>query len=177
MEDLVSVVRSETDERVIQNAIFNLAKKYSLDPPGFFRLALHDPFGIAERAEARTLHKGDGKRKRRPRLAESNRKDVSLLLPNNSLTRIRSEHMWARSLVRIRTLREHVISRTPAEPEVEGSNPSGPAIAMFGCELRATTLDYWPRLTQRYLTSFREHLDRQISFQPGKVRQNCVHDM
>jgi lysyl-tRNA synthetase class 1 len=38
VEDLVSVVRSETDERVIQNAIFNLAKKYSLDPPGFFRL-------------------------------------------------------------------------------------------------------------------------------------------
>lgn len=38
VEDLVSVVRSETDERLIQNAIFNLAKKYSLDPPEFFRL-------------------------------------------------------------------------------------------------------------------------------------------
>jgi lysyl-tRNA synthetase class 1 len=38
IEDLVSVVRSETDERVIQNAIFNIAKRYSLDPPEFFKL-------------------------------------------------------------------------------------------------------------------------------------------
>jgi lysyl-tRNA synthetase class 1 len=38
IEDLVGVVKSETDERVIQNAIFNLAKKYSLDVQDFFRL-------------------------------------------------------------------------------------------------------------------------------------------
>jgi lysyl-tRNA synthetase class 1 len=38
IEDLVSIVRSETDERVIQNAIFNLAKKYSLEAADFFRL-------------------------------------------------------------------------------------------------------------------------------------------
>jgi len=38
IEDLISVVTSETDERVIQNAIFNLAKKYSLEAPDFFRL-------------------------------------------------------------------------------------------------------------------------------------------
>lgn len=38
VEDLISVVKSETDERVIQNAIFSLAKKYSLEPPDFFRL-------------------------------------------------------------------------------------------------------------------------------------------
>jgi lysyl-tRNA synthetase class 1 len=38
VEDLVSVVRSETDGRIIQNAIFNLAKKYSLEPPDFFKL-------------------------------------------------------------------------------------------------------------------------------------------
>jgi lysyl-tRNA synthetase class 1 len=38
IEDLVAVVKSETDERVIQNNIFNLAKKYSLEAPDFFRL-------------------------------------------------------------------------------------------------------------------------------------------
>lgn len=38
IEDLISIVRSETDERIIQNAIFNLAKKYSLEPADFFRL-------------------------------------------------------------------------------------------------------------------------------------------
>ncbi len=38
VEDLVSIVRSETDERVIQNAIFNLAQKYALEPRDFFRL-------------------------------------------------------------------------------------------------------------------------------------------
>jgi len=38
IEDLISVVKSESDERVIQNAIFSLAKKYSLEPPDFFRL-------------------------------------------------------------------------------------------------------------------------------------------
>ena len=38
LEDLVSIVRTETDERVIQNSIFNLAKKYSIDPPEFFKL-------------------------------------------------------------------------------------------------------------------------------------------
>jgi lysyl-tRNA synthetase class 1 len=38
IEDLILVVKSETDERIIQNSIFNIAKKYSLDPPEFFRL-------------------------------------------------------------------------------------------------------------------------------------------
>jgi lysyl-tRNA synthetase class 1 len=38
VEDLISIVRRETDERVIQNSIFNLAKKYSVDPPEFFKL-------------------------------------------------------------------------------------------------------------------------------------------
>ena len=38
MEDLAAVVRSETDERVIQNTIFSLAERYSLEPREFFRL-------------------------------------------------------------------------------------------------------------------------------------------
>jgi lysyl-tRNA synthetase class 1 len=38
IEDLASVVRSETDERVIQNAIFSIANRYSLNPPEFFKL-------------------------------------------------------------------------------------------------------------------------------------------
>ena len=38
MEDLVGVVRLETDERILQNSIFNLAKKYAVDPPDFFKL-------------------------------------------------------------------------------------------------------------------------------------------
>lgn len=37
VEDLISVVRSETDERIIQNTIFNLAKKYAIEPPEFFK--------------------------------------------------------------------------------------------------------------------------------------------
>lgn len=38
IEDLTSIVRSEFDERVLQNSIFNLAKKYALNPPDFFKL-------------------------------------------------------------------------------------------------------------------------------------------
>jgi lysyl-tRNA synthetase class 1 len=38
IEDLIAVVRSETDERVLQNSIFNIASKYSLNPPDFFKL-------------------------------------------------------------------------------------------------------------------------------------------
>ena len=38
IEDLISTVRNETDERALQNSIFNLAKKYSLDMPEFFKL-------------------------------------------------------------------------------------------------------------------------------------------
>ena len=38
IEDLVTIVRSETDERTLQNSIFNIAKKYTLDPPDFFKL-------------------------------------------------------------------------------------------------------------------------------------------
>ncbi len=38
IEDLTSIVRSESDERVLQNSIFNLAKKYALNPPDFFKL-------------------------------------------------------------------------------------------------------------------------------------------
>jgi lysyl-tRNA synthetase class 1 len=38
VEDLIGVVRSESDERVLQNSIFNLAKKYGVDPPEFFKL-------------------------------------------------------------------------------------------------------------------------------------------
>jgi lysyl-tRNA synthetase class 1 len=38
VEDLVSIVRSETDERTLQNSIFNLAKKYAIEPPDFFKL-------------------------------------------------------------------------------------------------------------------------------------------
>jgi lysyl-tRNA synthetase class 1 len=38
IEDLVTIVRTETDERVLQNSIFNLAKKYALDLPDFFKL-------------------------------------------------------------------------------------------------------------------------------------------
>jgi lysyl-tRNA synthetase class 1 len=38
IEDLISIVRNETDERTLQNSIFNLAKKYSLDMPEFFKL-------------------------------------------------------------------------------------------------------------------------------------------
>jgi lysyl-tRNA synthetase class 1 len=38
VEDLISIVRSETDERTLQNAVFNIAKKYSLEPADFFKL-------------------------------------------------------------------------------------------------------------------------------------------
>jgi lysyl-tRNA synthetase class 1 len=38
VEDLVSIVRSETDERTLQNSIFNLANKYAIEPPDFFKL-------------------------------------------------------------------------------------------------------------------------------------------
>ena len=38
VEDLINIVKSETDERIIQNSIFNLAKKYSIDPPEFFKV-------------------------------------------------------------------------------------------------------------------------------------------
>jgi lysyl-tRNA synthetase class 1 len=38
VEDLIAIVRDETDERVLQNQIFNLAKKYSLESPDFFKL-------------------------------------------------------------------------------------------------------------------------------------------
>jgi lysyl-tRNA synthetase class 1 len=37
VEDLICIVRSETDERIIQNTIFNLAKKYAIEPPEFFK--------------------------------------------------------------------------------------------------------------------------------------------
>jgi lysyl-tRNA synthetase class 1 len=37
VEDLIFIVKSETDERIIQNTIFNLAKKYAIEPPEFFK--------------------------------------------------------------------------------------------------------------------------------------------
>ena len=38
IEDLIAIVRKETDERTIQNGVFNLAKKYSIEPAEFFKL-------------------------------------------------------------------------------------------------------------------------------------------
>ncbi len=38
IEDLISIVRSESDERILQNSIFNLAKKYAIEPSNFFKL-------------------------------------------------------------------------------------------------------------------------------------------
>ena len=38
IEDLIATVRNETDERILQNSIFNLAKKYAIEPPDFFKL-------------------------------------------------------------------------------------------------------------------------------------------
>ena len=38
IEDLVSVIRTETDERKLQNQIFNISKKYALEPAEFFKL-------------------------------------------------------------------------------------------------------------------------------------------
>lgn len=38
IEDLIAIVRKETDDRTLQNQIFNLAKKYALEPADFFKL-------------------------------------------------------------------------------------------------------------------------------------------
>jgi lysyl-tRNA synthetase class 1 len=38
IEDLIAIVREETDGRVLQNAVFNLAKKYAIEPSDFFKL-------------------------------------------------------------------------------------------------------------------------------------------
>jgi lysyl-tRNA synthetase class 1 len=38
IEDLITIVRKETDERVLQNSIFTLAKKYAIEPSDFFKL-------------------------------------------------------------------------------------------------------------------------------------------
>ena len=38
IEDLIAIVKDETDERVLQNSIFNLAKKYAIEPSEFFKL-------------------------------------------------------------------------------------------------------------------------------------------
>ncbi len=38
IEDLTTIVRNETDERKLQNEIFNLSKKYALEAPEFFKL-------------------------------------------------------------------------------------------------------------------------------------------
>jgi len=38
IEDLIATVREETDERKLQNAVFNLAKKYDIEPAQFFKL-------------------------------------------------------------------------------------------------------------------------------------------
>ena len=38
LEDLIAIVRNETDERILQNSIFNLAKKYAIEPSSFFKL-------------------------------------------------------------------------------------------------------------------------------------------
>jgi lysyl-tRNA synthetase class 1 len=38
IEDLITIVRNETDERVLQNSIFNLAKRYTIEPSSFFKL-------------------------------------------------------------------------------------------------------------------------------------------
>jgi lysyl-tRNA synthetase class 1 len=38
IEDLISIVRSETDERTLQNSVFSIAKKYALEPSQFFKL-------------------------------------------------------------------------------------------------------------------------------------------
>ena len=38
IEDLVATVRKENDERILQNAVFNLAKKYAIEPSEFFKL-------------------------------------------------------------------------------------------------------------------------------------------
>ncbi len=38
IEDLITIVRNETDERKLQNEIFSLSKKYALEAPEFFKL-------------------------------------------------------------------------------------------------------------------------------------------
>jgi lysyl-tRNA synthetase class 1 len=38
IEDLIAIVRKETDERILQNSIFNLAKKYAIEPADFFKV-------------------------------------------------------------------------------------------------------------------------------------------
>jgi len=38
VEDLISIVRKETDERTLQNSVFNIAKKYAIEPSDFFKL-------------------------------------------------------------------------------------------------------------------------------------------
>ncbi|HYB83693.1 MAG TPA: lysine--tRNA ligase [archaeon] len=38
IEDLIAIVRKETDERILQNTVFNLAKKYAIEPSDFFKL-------------------------------------------------------------------------------------------------------------------------------------------
>ena len=38
IEDLAATVRKENDERILQNAVFNLAKKYAIEPSEFFKL-------------------------------------------------------------------------------------------------------------------------------------------
>jgi lysyl-tRNA synthetase class 1 len=38
LEDLIAEVRRETDERTLQNSIFNIAHRYVLEPPDFFKL-------------------------------------------------------------------------------------------------------------------------------------------
>ena len=38
VEDLITTVRKETDERILQNTVFNLAKKYAIEPSDFFKL-------------------------------------------------------------------------------------------------------------------------------------------
>ena len=46
VEDLISIIRSETDERALQNSIFRLAKKYELDPADFFKLLYMTLLGV-----------------------------------------------------------------------------------------------------------------------------------
>jgi len=38
IEDLIEVVRKESDERMLQNNIFNIAKRYAIEPSDFFKL-------------------------------------------------------------------------------------------------------------------------------------------
>jgi lysyl-tRNA synthetase class 1 len=38
IEDLITIVKKETDERILQNSVFNLAKKFAIEPSDFFKL-------------------------------------------------------------------------------------------------------------------------------------------